>query len=224
MGYSVLAYELVIVGNILQINRYIMRGIHVKYELESEIEARKSVEEELRILSRVDKLTGLVNRRYFDEVLERELMRATRDRTSLCLIFIDVDYFKPFNDVYGHTKGDDCLEELGKLLKSIVKRQTDTPARYGGEELAVILPNTELADATGMAEAIRLGVEMLAIPHQGSKVGEKSIVTISAGVVGGIPVQEVNKAAFVQQADKALYRAKAEGRNCVIGEQMVLPT
>lgn len=164
---------------------------------------------QLELMANTDGLTGLLNRRAFDTALEKI------GKQSLCpvsLLLVDIDRFKAYNDSYGHPSGDECLRQIADCLQTAFGRPTDCVARYGGEELAVILPGTDLDEALGLAQAFRLGVRLLQIPHRGS---DKSIVTVSIGVatrrnVGGSHVNHL-----VIAADEALYRAKAEGRDCV---------
>jgi diguanylate cyclase (GGDEF)-like protein len=158
-----------------------------------------------------DSLTGLLNRRYFDESLKTEFYRLKRSGDILSLIMLDVDYFKRYNDNYGHLAGDDCLRQIGTILKTIVARVPDIVARYGGEEFVVILPKTDENGAKTIAERIRKAVEALAIPHATSEIGK--YVTVSIGVV------TVNMSAYdspeqiVTLADEAMYGAKKGGRN-----------
>ncbi len=158
-----------------------------------------------------DSLTGLANRRHFDEVLNTEFYRLRRSGASLSMIMLDVDHFKKFNDTYGHLAGDECLRQVAAALKRVVGRVPDLAARYGGEEFAVILPETVQHGAGVLAERIRKEVEGLAIPHETSRVA--AYLTVSLGVV---TVSAINLSApeeVVALADKALYCAKQSGRN-----------
>ena len=166
----------------------------------------------LEALSITDSLTGIPNRRQFDEVLDREYERHAQNGENLALIFIDIDYFKRFNDNYGHILGDECLQKVAR----VIARHIQLPAcavRFGGEEFACILPNTGLVTATAMAEQIRNRIMELRIEHEGSSVAD--CVTVSLGVVSGpcIPVNSI--ARIVRAADAQLYLAKANGRNRV---------
>lgn len=154
----------------------------------------------------VDQLTGLRNRRWFDRVLGKECVRAKRYNHSLALIMIDIDHFKHFNDTYGHQKGDEVLAAVGTLLVESA-RQVDTPARYGGEEMALILPETGLEQAAQAAERIRRKIEA----DLSRKVGVE--MTASFGVAAGT---EFDAAALIERADRALYKAKEKGRNRVV--------
>ena len=158
-----------------------------------------------------DSLTGLANRRYFDDMLTTEFYRMKRSESNMSLIMLDVDYFKKFNDTYGHLEGDECLRQIGKVLKSIVGRVTDIPARYGGEEFVVILPDTEEKGAIMIAECIRKAVIELAIPHSGSDISEW--VTVSIGVAAVSASSVTSPEQVITLVDEALYRAKKGGRN-----------
>lgn len=166
---------------------------------------------QLEQISLTDALTGLANRRHFDTVLEREVRRAGRDGTRLSLIMIDIDFFKEYNDEYGHPAGDACLKEVASILRDMAKRPGDLVARYGGEEFAIILPDT--ADPGVIAESCRKGVLERAMPHELSSVAEH--VTISLGLTTTGVATEVTPEGLVDRADSALYEAKESGRNRV---------
>ncbi len=164
-----------------------------------------------RIQALRDALTGLANRRCFNETIEREFGRANRHWQPLALIMMDIDLFKSFNDRYGHPAGDDCLRAVGAAVQGVLGRPCDLVARYGGEEIAVLLPDTDLAGAVNVLGHIGLAVRSLAIPHDESPHG---IVTMSAGVAVWSPGGRVaTTAALIEAADAALYAAKALGRN-----------
>ena len=177
---------------------------------------RKKLEDQLLAMAMTDGLTGLANRRAFDAELERQWVRVLEESSQFSLILLDIDHFKKFNDEYGHLAGDDCLRVVAAAVKSSV-RPGDVVARYGGEEIAIVLPSTDPADAVQVAEAARNAIETLEIPHAGNpEAGNK--VTASFGVAtalaragGAIRMPE----SLVLSADKALYMAKSEGRNCV---------
>lgn len=174
---------------------------------------RKRLENMLRELSSLDGLTGVANRRSFDETLQAEWHRATRDGKPLALIMADVDHFKSFNDTYGHLAGDRCLKQIAGAIKETVHRSGDLAARYGGEEFAVILPGTDATSAHEIAELMRMRVHSLAIPHHASAGG---CVTISLGVTAEIPVPGRSPADLLARVDEALYRAKRAGRDTVV--------
>jgi diguanylate cyclase (GGDEF)-like protein len=173
---------------------------------------------ELNLMAVKDGLTGISNRRHFDDVLQKELKRALRTEDPVSLIMSDIDYFKSYNDNYGHQLGDDCLKSIAKIMVEQIKRPADLGARYGGEEFAFILPETDLKEAITIAEMIKASVESLQIPHDYSEAG--NIVTISCGVATVYPSQKDDAKHLLHQliadADKALYQAKDKGRNQVV--------
>lgn len=168
---------------------------------------------ELTRLSAVDGLTGIANRRCFDDTLQREWRRAARRRVPLALLLADIDHFKEFNDRYGHQSGDECLKHVAGALAARLNRPTDLVARYGGEEFAVILPETDAAGACRVAEAMCRAVEAARIGHARSPTGP--VVTISIGGAAVVPPDGNvdGMLALLRQADEALYAAKARGRN-----------
>ena len=168
---------------------------------------------ELQRLSSLDGLTGIANRRQFDKTLEQEWQRALRNCAELSLIMIDIDYFKLFNDTYGHQAGDDCLKNVALALARIVHRPSDIVARYGGEEFAVILPETDTEGTQRVAEKMREAVFRLNVRHDASKVADK--ITLSIGVASMNPSGGDNPDCLLAAADDALYRAKHAGRNRV---------
>jgi diguanylate cyclase (GGDEF)-like protein len=175
----------------------------------SEELARKN--RQLQMLARMDGLTGLANRRFLDETLDAEVRRAQRCGTPLSLIMCDIDFFKRYNDRYGHQAGDDALRRIGSMLQKLFQRGSDFPCRYGGEEFAIILPETGADQAAHLAEHLRSSMCEEALPHAFSDVA--SCVTLSVGVVSA-PASEGRSAQwFLGQADAALYRSKDEGRN-----------
>ena len=165
----------------------------------------------LEQLVSVDSLTEVANRRRFDEVLVQEWRRCVRNPAPLSILMIDVDYFKLLNDSYGHAAGDICLKQIAQVLKSTIRRSSDTIARYGGEEFCAILPNIPHADAFSLAESMRLNVEHQAIPHPKSPMGPQ--VTVSIGLATAIPSQQGSPTDLLAQADEMLYQAKMAGRN-----------
>lgn len=160
----------------------------------------------------IDSLTGISNRRHFDQFLEREWSRAKQNQSSISLFLIDVDHFKLFNDSYGHLEGDHCLQRVAEVIKSTLKKSSDLAARYGGEEFTVILLEATKEEVIAIAEAIRKNVENLQIPHEQSSVVEK-VVTISIGVATETPTPLLKPDCLIIAADKALYKAKGTGRN-----------
>lgn len=184
-----------------------------KAGLLEQINMLKRIEAELQTQSGQDWLTGLANRRRFDEMLQQEWGRARRDETSLAVLMIDVDYFKPFNDTYGHQAGDACLQQVAKAISGVVHRPGDLPARYGGEEFVVVLPQTDAKGAAQVGERMRAAVEALRLQHVKSRASDR--VTISVGAASVIPPEKGEPATLIAAADQALYQAKREGRNRV---------
>jgi len=178
-----------------------------------DISDHKRVEMILQDLSRRDGLTGLANRRHFDESLDKEWKRALREKDPLSIIMCDIDFFKAFNDLYGHQSGDDCLLAVARVLEAALRRPLDVAARYGGEEFVVVLPGTDREGALAVAGSIRSSIEALAIPHASSSAAP--VVTISLGVASVVPATDSAAAEMLAAADQALYRAKGEGRNRV---------
>jgi two-component system chemotaxis family response regulator WspR len=167
----------------------------------------------LQRLMNSDGLTGLSNRRHFDEYLELEWRRATRDQTQLSLMMIDVDYFKAYNDNFGHLEGDEALRQVAKAIRASCARPSDLPARYGGEEFALVLPNTSPGGARLLAEKLRMTVAGMNIPHMAPAPG--SSLTVSIGISTVTPEVGSNSRQLIQDADKGLYAAKHNGRNQV---------
>jgi diguanylate cyclase (GGDEF)-like protein len=184
-----------------------------------DVSARKAIEDQLQeanrrlqALAEQDALTGLANRRYFDDALLREHAHAQRERKSLGLLMIDVDRFKSFNDRYGHPAGDECLKRIGETINGTIGRSGDVAARYGGEEFAVLLPDTDESETASVAERIRLAVLLLAIEHEASP---NRVATISVGAASLAGDPSSGPEALLREADRALYRAKDSGRNTV---------
>ena len=173
----------------------------------------KEVNLQLESLSSHDGLTGIPNRRNFDNFIMVHWKNASREQQPLALIMIDIDYFKVYNDTYGHLSGDYCLTLVAKTLVSNIKRPNDLVARYGGEEFIAVLPNTDKEGALFVAERMRKSIEKLAIKHEHSTVAD--CVTISLGVANIIPQPSGSIADFIRSVDDALYLAKQEGRNRV---------
>lgn len=174
-----------------------------------------SMTHQLKELATTDGLTGLLNRRSFDQILDSELSRTSRERQPLSMLMIDVDRFKAYNDHYGHQAGDNCLKLMANGLREAALRPGDSLARYGGEEFVAILPNTDEDGAFILAERLRRGLRELALPHEGS---EKGIVTVSIGIASyGATVINRQADELLHRADEALYDAKAAGRDRVTG-------
>lgn len=199
----------------------LVRQIMIRDQLETELRnAKEHLQERnqaLTLLATRDGLTGIANRRHFEETLRLELKRSRRTGAPLSLLLLDVDFFKKYNDRYGHVAGDDCLRQVASALHAGLARPSDLAARYGGEEFAILLPATGQVGARYVAERLRLTIMDLAIAHTDNPLG---IATISAGACTfhGTPAADIDPEAFVRQVDALLYRAKAQGRNRVVSE------
>ena len=169
--------------------------------------------EQLARLSTTDGLTGLANRRHFDDRLQAEWQRGARRQQPLAVVLIDIDHFKRYNDHYGHVAGDECLRRVAQLLQAHARRTDEVVARYGGEEFVLLLRDTTAEQAQTLAEQCRHTLRMLGLPHAVSSTAE--VLTLSAGVCAGVPDPQLNPLALLQGADAALYRAKEAGRNRV---------
>lgn len=172
----------------------------------------ENANQKLAELSTTDALTGVRNRRYFDQVLDREFNRAFREREQLSVLMLDIDHFKAVNDDYGHQVGDEALRVIAKVLKEVVHRTTDLCARYGGEEFAIVLPNTEVEGAYQVAEKIRKEIAEQVVSAEGKEFS----LTVSIGVMGDAPASGDNVDLWLKEADDALYAAKEGGRNKVV--------
>lgn len=167
--------------------------------------------QELARLAKTDGLTQLANRRWLDHYLRQEWQRLARQHQVLSVILADVDYFKPYNDTHGHAAGDQALMAIAQVIRHAAKRPADLAARYGGEEFAVVLPNTDTAGAVRVVESIQENLQRLALPHQ-ARPGQP-LITLSFGIATQVPQPQQRFDQIMQQADHALYAAKALGRN-----------
>jgi diguanylate cyclase (GGDEF)-like protein/PAS domain S-box-containing protein len=189
-----------------QIDNQLAIAIH-QSELYHQLQQANS---ELKRLVTLDGLTQIANRRYFDDYLGQEWHRLKREQLPLSLLLCDVDYFKAYNDYYGHQAGDRCLQEIAQAIAAVTKRTSDLVARYGGEEFTVVLPNTSLAGAIQVAQQIQSAIAKLQLPHQQSPLGS---ITLSIGITSTIPTPPTLPEQLVATADAALYAAKDHGRN-----------
>jgi diguanylate cyclase (GGDEF)-like protein/PAS domain S-box-containing protein len=183
-----------------------------------DMSAQKKAQTELERLATYDGLTGIVNRRGFDERLNAEWTRSTRDKLPLSLLMIDVDHFKHYNDTYGHQMGDTCLKKIAASLSRAAFRPSDLIARYGGEEFVIVLPSIDEEGARIVAARVRDVVTALAIPHKG---GEGGIVTVSIGVSAVTPETDMKQDNLIALADRALYQAKRIGRDCIVSQDWI---
>lgn len=184
-------------------------------QLDEALQALKQANEKLEELSNLDSLTQISNRRFFDKSLRSEWKRLLRTEKYLSLILFDIDYFKIYNDCYGHLAGDQCLIEITRAAQLVLKRSSDVLARYGGEEFAVVLPDTDRVGAVKIAEEIRETVKNLQIPNKCMQT-DHPYVTISLGIASQIPKAGQSVRDIIRQADQALYQAKAKGRDTVV--------
>lgn len=226
-GYSVFSYrirrkdgEYVWLESAVKFMNEILSGKQKLIVVSRNISERILVEQKLQEanellqhLSTIDGLTGISNRRTFDDRLEMEWNRGLRNSAPLSLLMLDIDYFKAYNDTYGHQGGDGCLKQIASVIQETLGRSTDLLCRYGGEEFCVILPETDDAGADIVGEKIRMAIEALKIPHSGSKINRW--VTISVGAATMVPSVYTSYMNLVSNADKAVYKAKFDGRNCV---------
>lgn len=208
---------LVLLGLLVTLGVRLISHLHRRIRAENELLVSQAalieLNQSLELLASQDKLTGLANRRRFDQFLDIEFKRARRDRRALSLILIDVDYFKLYNDHYGHLAGDECLKAISRIIEQCIRRPGDMAARYGGEEFAVVIPDTDEAGACAVAEAILDKIRSQCIEHISSPF---NIVTISLGVATlGHRSEPVDQKGLIELADRALYSAKSQGKNQV---------
>jgi len=205
----VLAVGAVVLAVVVWIAR---RFYHFNSRLRQQLDENQRLQDELRALTIIDSLTGLNNRRHFDIVLANEWERARRNHRPLAVLFIDIDYFKSYNDYRGHRAGDDCLAAIGMAIGRSLQRPGDLAARYGGDEFVVLLPDTDADGALDVAARVLAAISALAIPHAASPLGW---VTTSIGVAHVVPAMNCGAEELVERADRALYAAKQAGRNGV---------
>ena len=186
--------------------RHLIEQSYLRQKLEA-------ANQELQRLVSIDGLTQMANRRCLDEYLDQECKRASREQIPISLVLCDIDFFKNYNDNYGHQEGDHCLQEVAQAISKSTNRPADLVARYGGEEFVIVLPNTDAQGSVNVAIRATEVMRSLKLPHSYSKVAP--YVTISCGVATLLPSQEFEPTDLLKAADQALYKAKAEGRNCV---------
>ncbi|MBP0597693.1 GGDEF domain-containing protein [Herbaspirillum sp. LeCh32-8] len=209
---------LFLAGVLATMGRRMVRQIKTQVRSEYEAVTARTKSDQLNAtlvqLAMHDGLTGLPNRRHFDRTLAAELLRQGKDKGALSLVMIDVDHFKLYNDIYGHTKGDECLKTVARAIGAARKRSRDLAARYGGEEFALVLPDCDIHGAMSIAYNLRQSIAELRLPHSGAKNGH---VTVSIGVASLHPVQENDSVlTLIEHADQALYQAKQSGRDRIV--------
>lgn len=180
-------------------------------ELQQQLEEKNR---QLKAISNIDALTGIYNRRYFNEIIELEWSRSKRNSSALSLILMDIDFFKNYNDTYGHSAGDTVLKAVANAISTPLKRKIDTIARYGGEEFVAVLPETGKKGALELGEKIMNSVRAMKLEHKGSP--EKTYLTISMGIYSVVSGESTSYIDIINAADKALYVAKDSGRDCII--------
>lgn len=191
--------------------------LKLKQEMDQRKQRERQLQEitrQLEALSNLDGLTGVANRRRFDETLPNEWRRCQRDKVPLSVLMIDIDFFKAYNDTYGHLQGDACLKHVAKAIDSALKRPGDMVARFGGEEFSVLLPHTDQEGAMAMAQDVRARVAAMELKHEASNVAD--FVTVSIGVATLLPTPENNPTQLLRAADEALYSAKRKGRDMAV--------
>lgn len=198
---------LISIDKVMENYRLKKQNIELLQDLE-----RKNIE--LNKMAFVDGLTGISNRRYFEDSLNNEWVKAVKELTPLAVILIDIDFFKLYNDTYGHQQGDVCLKKVAQKLNESAGVSKNTVARYGGEEFVAILPGIDERGAGFIANKMISGISLLNIPHESSSVSD--IITVSLGVGCGFPNKNMNPADFLQIADRELYKAKESGRNRIL--------
>ena len=191
----------------------------ISVQKEQEIKLQQ-LQRQLEEYSYKDGLTGLANRRFFDEVYHREWHSAIREDKPLSMVLIDIDFFKQYNDFHGHVLGDTCIQQIAQFLQLSCSRPRDLVARYGGEEFALILPETDLKEAMELGNHILARIRSAKMPHRASNISE--YVTVSMGLKTIYPDHEIDKMVFLDQVDRNLYHAKRNGRNRVIADQLHL--
>jgi diguanylate cyclase (GGDEF)-like protein len=215
------------VKNQLIIHQQHQQLIQQNQRLQQEIKERQKIEaallaanQQLQMFALLDGLTGVPNRRKFDEYLNSQWQQLAQEHLPLSLLLCDVDFFKTYNDTYGHLTGDDCLKKIATTLNLSFTHPPNLLARYGGEEFAVILSNTNEQDAIHVAENIRQKVYNLKIPHTNSQV--ENYVTLSIGVATILPNLNMSPNILIETGDKALYAAKSQGRNRIFANNLML--
>lgn len=212
--YGIGSQQLALIGLANFTVLYAVSFVFAIYSENTRLDVEKQLKEtnlKLEILSKQDGLSGLYNRRYFDQFLSKEWHRSRRESLPLSLIMADIDFFKNYNDAYGHLEGDDCIKIVSQTIQASLSRPYDTAARYGGEEFVVVLPNTDSFGAKQIAQNIKQKLQEKAHPHKDSTAAK--FVTLSFGIATIVPDESGTIEDLISLADKALYRSKKEGRN-----------
>ncbi|MGB5198904.1 MAG: diguanylate cyclase [Sedimenticolaceae bacterium] len=207
MGLMTVIFGVAMLASSAQVRRIFAESNRLRHQLSSSMEAGQALEK----LARLDALTGIPNRRLFEEELEKEWARAERDNSSLSVITADIDHFKEYNDRYGHPAGDRCLKKVAKTMEGALLRPADTVARIGGEEFAFLLPQTTLSGAKSVAQLMSKHIIALNLPHEGAPATGQ--VTLSFGVASSDQSSIISAAELLRASDMALYDAKRHGRN-----------
>jgi diguanylate cyclase (GGDEF)-like protein len=189
------------------------RFYRITGRLREQLDENRRLQDELRALTITDPLTGLRNRRHFDTVCSAEWERARRAQRPVTVLFIDIDFFKSYNDSHGHGAGDDCIAAVGRAIDQSLQRPADVAARYGGDEFVVLLPDTDLDGALDVARRIEAAIRALGLSHARSRFGR---ITLSIGVAQQVPEPNHRPQEMLQRADRALYAAKQAGRNRIM--------
>lgn len=213
VGFLIIVYLFAVLNYSFKHNTTIASSVSLKFENLELLDELRKANDILRHASAIDGLTGLANRRRFDEVMDQEWRRALREQRPFSLIMLDIDHFKSYNDNYGHQAGDDCLKKVAAVVAGTVKRPADLAARYGGEEFMVVLPDIDIRGAVELGEKLRIAVEVLGVPHAHSSAA--SVVTISVGAASLVPEHGMDPSHIIKLVDTALYAAKRSGRNRV---------
>ena len=211
-------YMISILIAIARTDEYITDSLRMKYILEQRTEKLQDANEKLEHMILVDALTQLYNRRYFERQLEMEWKKCHRESKRLAMLVIDIDFFKAYNDHYGHLSGDECLKSVAYVLSNSLNRPGDIIARIGGEEFVALLPDSDDAGARTVAETIQHNLRHARVPHAASEVSD--FVTVSVGLAVTYPSDRVSALSLFKAADKALYQAKAAGRNRIVSGEL----
>jgi diguanylate cyclase (GGDEF)-like protein len=213
IGICAIAFMVISRQLFLWNHEVIKNSIELKLKNEELLKSLQQTNIRLQQQNIIDDLTKIPNRRHFDEILEKEWLRAKRIRTSLALLMIDIDFFKQYNDTFGHLKGDECLKQIATVLSNNLNRPGDFVARYGGEEFCILVPDTDMDGAITFAEVVHSAIIELKIDNPGSEVSK--YLTISIGIAAIVPKHDDSYMDLIYTSDKALYKAKNDGRNII---------